>query len=149
QPLRVLILEDREANARPSMNELRLAGFEPDWKRAETKKDFLSQLDPAPNTVFSDYRLSQWDASHALRLLRQRGLDLPLIVGSNAASEDHAAKAQTQGAADYLLKDGMARLGRAVRWVVREREADRANRPSEQWLRLQASALEAADGRPT
>ena len=41
-PLRVLILEDRPADAKLMVHELRRAGYELDWKRVETEADYLA-----------------------------------------------------------------------------------------------------------
>ena len=58
----------------------------------------------------------QTNSEHTKRLdvLRSRGLDLPLIIVSSSTEEDSAIPAMQQGAADYLRKDQLGRLGRAV-----------------------------------
>src|SRR5262245_23341149 len=119
--LRVLILEDREADARLVVEELRQAGFEPDWRRVEDEPGFLAGLDPLPGLICADYSLPEFDAMCALRLVRQRGLDVPFIIVSGSIGEDTAVAAMRQGAADYLLKDRLARLGEAVRHALEQK----------------------------
>src|SRR5438105_3331491 len=111
RPLRVLLLEDRQDDARLILHELRRAGFEPDGVRVETGPDFLAHLDPAPDLILADYHLPQFDALLALRLVRDRGLDVPVIVVTGALGDEAAVECLKQGAADYLLKDRLARLG--------------------------------------
>ena len=113
-PLRVLILGDRPADAELALDELRRAGFEPDWRRVETEPEYLGQLDPALDLILADYGLPQLGAPRALQLLRARGLDIPFIVVSGEVGDEPAVESMKQGAADYLLKDRLARLGPAV-----------------------------------
>ena len=114
QPLRVLILEDRLADALLAVHELRRAGFEPDWNRVETEPDYLAHLEPTLGVILADYHLPQFDALKALHRLQERGWDIPFIVVTGALGDEAAVECLKQGAADYLLKDRLARLGPAV-----------------------------------
>ncbi|MDE3087952.1 MAG: PAS domain S-box protein [Chloroflexota bacterium] len=112
--LRVLILEDQRADAELLVLELRRAGFDPDWQRVETEADYLAHLDPALDLILSDYSMPQFDGVRALTLLQERGLDIPFILVSGNIGEDLAVAAMQRGAADYLLKDRLTRLGQAA-----------------------------------
>ena len=112
--LNLLFLEDSSNDAALVLHELRRAGFDPHAARVETEPDYLAQLDPALDLILADYSLPQFDALRALHLLRERGLDIPFIVISGSISEEVAVECMKQGAADYLLKDRLARLGQAV-----------------------------------
>jgi diguanylate cyclase (GGDEF)-like protein/PAS domain S-box-containing protein len=140
--LRVLILEDRPDDAALILHELRRAGFEPDWQRVETEPDYRAALDPALDVILADYALPQFDGLRALQLLRERGWDIPFILVSGVIGEEQAVAALKQGAADYLLKDRLARLGPAVTHALQEarlreekRQAEAALRASEQYAR--------------
>jgi PAS domain S-box-containing protein len=143
-PIRVLILEDRPDDAELMVNELRRAGFAPDWRRVETETAYLASLDPALDLILADYNLPQYDAARALRALRERGLDIPFIIVTGSISEEMAVECMKQGAADYLLKDRPARLGPAVRQAMAQRQLREEKRQSEKHMRLQARMLEAA-----
>jgi len=119
--LRVLILEDRPADAKLLVHELRRAGFDPDWQRVDTENDYLTGLEPAPDIILADYSLPQWNASHALHVLQERGLDIPFVIVSGTIGEDLAVECMRQGAADYLLKDRLGRLGQAVTQALQSR----------------------------
>lgn len=112
--LRVLVLEDQPADAELTVHELRRAGLELDWQRVETESDYLAQLDTAPDIVLADYSLPQFGAVRALRLMQERGLDIPFIVVTGTVGEEVAVECIKEGAADYLLKDRLTRLGQAV-----------------------------------
>jgi PAS domain S-box-containing protein len=120
ESISVLILEDSPDDAVLMARELRRSGYEPDWRRVATAEAFLAHLRPAPDLILADYRLPQFTGLDALRYLKSSGLDVPFIVVSGAISEDVAVECMREGAADYLLKDRLARLGPAVR---RAREA--------------------------
>src|SRR5262245_45926986 len=113
-PLRVLVLEDRPSDARLVIHELQRAGFDPKWERVETEADFVARLDWEWDLILADYDLPQFDAATALARVRERNLDIPFIIVSGTIGEELAVAAMKEGAADYLLKDRLSRLGPAV-----------------------------------
>ena len=115
EPLRVLIAEDNPADAELIVQELRRAGFDPEWHVVDTEADYLSRLHPDLDVILSDYGMPQFNASRALELAHERGFDVPFIIVSGTIGEDVAVEAMKQGAADYLLKDRLARLGPAIK----------------------------------
>ncbi len=121
-PLRVLILEDRPDDAELLAHELRRAGFDADWRRAENEPEYLAHLEAPLDLILADYSLPEFDAIRALQLLRMREVDIPLIVVTGSISEDAAVECIKLGAADYLLKDRLARLGSAVRQALTQQE---------------------------
>ena len=126
--LRVLILEDQPSDAESIVHELRRAGFEPDWRRVATEEEYLAHLDPALDIILADDTLPQFNAPQALHALQRRELDIPFIVLTGTSGEEAAVECIGQGAADYLLKDRLVRLGQAVTRALEERRlrADRA-----------------------
>jgi PAS domain S-box-containing protein len=114
QILQVLILEDKEADVEFMLYELRQAGFEPQHDRVETETAYMAHLHEDLDLILADYTLPQFDALRALTLLQERGLDIPFIVVTGTVSEEAAVECMKRGAADYLLKDRLARLGPAV-----------------------------------
>jgi GAF domain-containing protein len=120
-PLRVLIAEDRPTDAELMVYELIRSGFEPKWKRVETEAEYLAELQTAPEVILADHTLPQFDAPRALDLLKKTGLDIPLIVVTGSISEEVAVERIKQGAADYILKDRMTRLGEAVKRALEEK----------------------------
>jgi len=113
-PLRLLIVEDRAADAELMVAELQRAGFAPAWERVETEADFVARLGQPYDAILCDYKLPQFDGLRALYLMQSHGLDLPFIIVSGTIGEDVAVHALQQGADDYLLKDRLARLGLAI-----------------------------------
>ncbi len=113
--LRITLLEDDPLDAELLVRELRRAGIDGRFEQAASESQFLAALEPPPDLVLADYRLPGYDVLGALRALRDRGLDLPLIVVTGSIGEEAAVECLREGATDYLLKDRLARLPQAVR----------------------------------
>jgi PAS domain S-box-containing protein len=134
-PLNVLILEDRESDAELMLRELEKAGYEAAWKRVDSEKAFVNELSPELDVILADYKLPAFEAPRALALLLERGLDVPFIVVTGSVGEEEAVACMRQGAADYLLKDRLVRLGDAVRNAVEQRRLREEKRRAEEALR--------------
>lgn len=113
-PFNLLILEDCPADAELILETLRTSGLDPQWRRVDTEKDYLASLDPVPDLILSDFHMPTFDARRAVRILKERGLDIPFIVVSGCIGEEMAVQCIKDGAIDYLLKDRLGRLGSAV-----------------------------------
>ncbi|MBV9470281.1 MAG: diguanylate cyclase, partial [Abitibacteriaceae bacterium] len=113
-PLSVLILEDYAPDMQLMVYELRQAGFELKWQHVDNRDDYLAQLNCDYDLILADYSLPGFDALSALQLLQERDLDIPFIIVTGSISEEVAVACMKQGAADYLLKDRLGRLGQAV-----------------------------------
>ncbi|HZQ49169.1 MAG TPA: response regulator [Candidatus Dormibacteraeota bacterium] len=120
-PLRVLIVEDSPADAELAVQELRRDGFEPRWERVETEADYRSHLATDVDVILADHSLPHFSADRALELLNETSLGIPFIVVSGAIGEEVAVLSMQHGAADFLLKDRLARLGPAVRQAIERR----------------------------
>lgn len=138
-PMQLLILEDRPSDAELMLYELRRAGFDPAWTRVDTEADYLVGLDSMPDLILADYNLPQFDGLRALELLNQRRLDIPFIIVSASIGEDLAVEAMRQGAADYLIKDRLGRLGQAVKAALRGKELRRQAHQAMEDLRASES----------
>lgn len=141
-PLRVLILEDQISDLELTLMHLRLAGFDPAWTCVDKKEDYLAHLNDGFDIILADFKLPQFDALAALKLLKTSGLDLPFIVVSGAISEEVAVQCMKLGAADYLLKDRMTRLGPAVENALNEKKLRDEQKLSNAQVRLLSSAIE-------
>src|SRR5690242_13709840 len=127
-PLRVLMIEDNPDDAALVLLELRSAGFAVDANRVETEAEYLTALGPDYDVVLSDYSLPQFDAPRALALWQQAGHDVPFIIITGTISEEVAVECMKRGAADYLLKDRLGRLGPAVTRALEEKRTRQEKR---------------------
>ncbi len=143
-PLRLLIVEDSSDDAELLERELRRSGYDLAATRVQDEGHFVTALQNHPQIILMDYRLPGFDALKGLSILRERSPETPCIVISGILSDETAMQCIRQGAADYLLKDRLARLGAAVERVIREKETGEAklrteralHESEEQFLRL-------------
>jgi PAS domain S-box-containing protein len=143
RPLRVLLIEDNEADALMLQRHLRRAGFAPFLFRVETEQEMRQALiscdrnDGASpwDVILSDYNLPNFSAPEALKLLKKLGADLPFIVMSGAVSEETAVEAMRAGAHDYVSKQNLARLVPAIERELGEAQARRHRLAAEAALR--------------
>jgi two-component system, cell cycle sensor histidine kinase and response regulator CckA len=105
----------------------------------ENQAGFVAALDPGLDVILADFNLPAFSVWRALELLKARGMRVPLIVVSGSIGEDTAVQVLHAGAADYLLKDRLARLGQAVQRVIDDR------RLQEEKQKAQAALKEAED----
>jgi diguanylate cyclase (GGDEF)-like protein len=135
--LNLLLLEDSPADAELMIEVLRESGFDPTFRRVESKDAYLRELDQPPDFILSDYSMPQFTARDALRLMKERGLDLPFIIVSGCMGEEMAVECMKAGAADYLLKDRLGRLGHAVTQALERKQLIEEKRQAEQKLFLE------------
>jgi signal transduction histidine kinase len=141
--LRILFVEDNPVDTELAIRELQKSGFDMRWQRVETHADFITRLtqDP-PDIIISDDAMPRFSSSEALECLRESGLTIPFIVLSHAIGEEEAVQLMRSGAADYLRKDRMGRLGEAVRHALEERRLRAQYGEAQEELRLLNRDLE-------
>src|SRR5213080_373301 len=123
-PLRVLIAEDSEDDARLLLRELQRAGYQPTYERVDTPAAMTSALDRhAWDLVIGDYSMPAFSGPAALALLRARDPDTPFIFVSGTIGEDVAVEAMKADAQDFLTKGNLrrTRLHRLDRDVLADR----------------------------
>ena len=122
EPLAVLVVEDEAADFEVVVRVLKRSGIPARCRRVDNERDYRRELQMPPDIILSDYVLPEFSALDALELLKESGLDIPFIVLTGMVSEETVVESMKRGAADYLLKDRMARLGSAVMRAIEERD---------------------------
>ncbi len=64
--------------------------------------------------ILADHSMPQFTAMDALKILREKNIDIPLILVTGTVSEEYSVNAMKEGAWDYILKDRLQRLPSAV-----------------------------------
>jgi signal transduction histidine kinase len=141
-PLRVLHVEDNAMDAELVAQALRKGGFSPAVTVVQSEEEFEKQLQQhTPDVVLADYNLPQWNGMEAVKSIQRAGVNVPVILVSGALGDVTAANCIKQGATDYVLKDGLARLPEAIRRALQEQEALRLRRKAEEDLARKAEEL--------
>ncbi|TXK62674.1 response regulator [Alkalisalibacterium limincola] len=141
-PVRVLLVEDSPEDAELVTGQLEDAGLCFTAERVEDGDALARALDEfQPDLILSDLSLPGYSGHEALALVRQRSPVTPFIFVSGTIGEETAIEALQQGAADYILKQNMARLAAAAERAVREAEVARERRQAEAEL-LRAQRME-------
>ena len=104
-PLRVVLVEDSEADAELLARELKRAGFDVTWERVQSAAHLERALERSPwDIIVGDNSMPGFSGTEALALVRSRGLDIPFIFVSGTMGEDLAA--QAHAAAGGFAGDG-------------------------------------------
>ena len=139
--LRVLNLEDSPEDSTLLRRYLSRRGLNLVFVPVLNELEFRKALEDSDwDVILADYAVPGFDAPHALQVLRQSGRDIPFIVMSGAVGEDALVDVMRAGAADFILKDQLARLVPAIEREVQE-AANRRERTREQVARQQTEAL--------
>lgn len=141
-PLRILLVEDSSDDAALLLFELKRNGFDCYSRRVETREAMEAALADEWDLVLSDFILPSFSGIDALRIIRERELDLPFIMVSGKTGEDVAVEAMRAGAHDYVLKGNLSRLAPAIRRELVECRVRREKRSADRELRLLKQAIE-------
>ncbi|MEI8131972.1 MAG: PAS domain S-box protein [Leptolinea sp.] len=130
--LHALLIEDSESDADLVRLYLKKDGFELVSERVDTLPELKAALNrPDWDVIISDYNLPGFNAVEALALFKETGEEIPFIIVSGQIEEETAVELMRTGAADYLMKDKMARLAPVVRRELLEAKIRRERRETE------------------
>ncbi len=122
------MMESSEQDALFILQELKRSGYLPYCERVETV-DSLTAAIPKKrwDVVICRHRMPRFSGLAAIRAVRDVGLDIPVVIVSDADSQETACAAIKAGAADFLSKKELGRLGAAVQRELRA-ELERRDR---------------------
>jgi PAS domain S-box-containing protein len=134
--LQILLVEDSEDDARLILREIGRGGYKVASERVETRSTMEEALArQAWDLILCDYLLPRFGAMEAIAVLKESGLDIPLIIISGAIGEETAVAALKAGASDFLIKGSLARLIPAIQRELRDTEARRERKQAEEAVR--------------
>ncbi|MBM4319697.1 MAG: response regulator, partial [Deltaproteobacteria bacterium] len=116
---KVLVVEDEEPLRRAYARMLEGGGFA--TAQAASGREALEVIEKgAVDAVVSDINMSNMDGMELLRAVRERNLDLPVVLVTGSPTVDTAARAVEYGALRYLVKPVekaalVETIGRAVK----------------------------------
>ena len=143
KPLRVLMVEDSEEDVLLVIHALEQGGYDPVYERVETPDDMAAALHRETwDIVLSDYTMPRFSGPAAIKLLKETGLNVPLILVSGKMGEETAVEALKAGAHDYVMKNNLIRLAPAVERALEETTARIRDRQAAQRQALYTRLLD-------
>jgi PAS domain S-box-containing protein len=137
--LNLLLLEDEPSDAELTERELRKAGVDYVCRRVQTREAFTAALSEAvPDLILADFHLPAFDGMEALRIAQKSVPGVPFIFISGKMGEDFAIETLHQGAADYVLKGHLSKLGPAVMRALQVADERRWRKEADQALQESA-----------
>ena len=110
QPLKVLLVEDSEDDAKLALRALRGGGFEPTSRRVQTAAELEAALaEERWEVVISDFNMPSFTGLEALGILRSTGLDIPFILISGTIGEETAATVAGELTLENQLRQALDR----------------------------------------
>jgi PAS domain S-box-containing protein/putative nucleotidyltransferase with HDIG domain len=135
-PLRVLIVDDSDDDAKLLLRNLHNGGYDPKWERVETAEAMESALDREKwDVILCDFKMPHFSAPAALKLSQDKNIDLPFIIVSGAIGEDTAVTAMKSGAHDFLMKDKLAKLVVTIEREIRETKIRQEKKKADEMLK--------------
>jgi len=130
--IKILHLEDNELDSELLVSTLEAEGINCDVHRVAHKQEFIDAVTSNKyDLILSDNTLPDFDGIDALRHAKRIQPATPFVFLSGTLGEDVAIEAMRWGAADYVLKHKLPKLGLTIKRVIHEnkqrKELDLAN----------------------
>jgi PAS domain S-box-containing protein len=144
--LNILVVEDSEKDTTLLLEELRQKGYEPAHERVQTAGDLAVAMERNTwDVILADYVMPQFSGPEALKLIREKNSDVPVIVISGVYGEEAAVHMMKAGANDYLVKSNLSRLVPAIEREMETAQSRRARAKAEAAVRFLAAIVESSD----
>jgi len=141
--LRLLLIEDSEDDALLAVEEVCKGGYAPDCTRVDTLQAVEAALESDHwDVAIVDYNLPSFTGMDALRIIQEKGLDIPLFLVSGAIGEEQVVEAMKAGFHDVIVKGHYTRLAQALGRELREAGIRRERREALEELRRAHAELE-------
>ncbi len=113
--IRILHLEDQRSDADIVRRELMKSDINHELLWVANKKDFQKALSEfSPSIILSDHSLPSFGSLQALKIIKDAKIDIPFILITAAMSDEFAVDLMKEGISDYILKDRLQRLPKAI-----------------------------------
>ena len=109
--LRLLIIQAADGDAEAVLDALRQGGIDVDAERVRNRPELIEALERRTwHAVIADIAARRFSALDAVTILKQRSIDVPLIIVADRVSLDVIVPAIKAGASDFVPRTGLARL---------------------------------------
>jgi two-component system, sensor histidine kinase and response regulator len=138
EELKVLMLEDNENDVEIIQNEiLSMTKYKYIFKWVSSKTDYENALDEfQPDIILSDYSLPQLTGFQALNIALEKKPLIPFIIVTGSLLEETAANSILRGAWDYVVKERLHRLSKAMENALKLRNEKEKLAKKEEELKI-------------
>ena len=120
KPIRVLIVEDSEDDALLLVRQLKKEGYNPTYHQVDTAEAMRDAFEKQTwDVILCDNSMPSFSVFEAFDLYKEKRLDLPFIIVSDAIVYENAVAIMEAGAHDYILKNDLAELAPAIDRALR------------------------------
>src|SRR5580704_5265483 len=113
-PLRVLIISSQEAEAQQLIDALVESDYVPSTERVDTAAALREALVHRWDLILAADEGAPLGTLAALEILHETGADIPLVAISGDVEEESVLGVLKAGAADYVRRNHLSRLGVTV-----------------------------------
>jgi len=140
--LKILHLEDIPTDAELVERELKKGEIQFEKLVVDNKLDFKKALKEfVPDIIISDHTLPSFDSIEAIKIIKHQKIKIPFILVTATVSDEYAVEVMKAGADDYILKDRMHRLPKAVESAMEKTRAEQKLLESESFNKGVLSSL--------
>ncbi|MCA9411348.1 MAG: PAS domain S-box protein [Candidatus Omnitrophica bacterium] len=141
--LRFLLVDDDRSDRGLVKRFLTKEFEDPEIREVETRAQFLVEIADPPDLIVSDYLLRGFNGLEVLEILREKDLDVPVVLLTGTGNEEIAIEAMKKGVADYVIKtiEHIKRLPATIEHVLRLRQIEQERRVAEEELLLSDQIL--------
>ncbi len=132
--LRILMVDDASADVERLTEVLQRGGYTVTVTLVNTTPAIAAALNQSWDLVLAAHTTNHLNAYAVLKLIHDRGIDVPFIVISDVATEDDLVSMLKAGAHDYILWHNLSRLLPAVERELRDFTVRQAARQAREAL---------------
>ena len=130
---RILIVENLTSDYELVQREIGKVIKQCRFERVENQREFLKSLQGyQPDLILSNSALPGFDGKRVLKLVQKHSLSVPVIIWTVPLGDRVAVEYLNKGAADYVLKSDIKRLGPAVTRALARRSLQIENKRAEE-----------------
>lgn len=123
QLLKVLFIEDADADVAIMVRELQKTDFELQYDIVDDEKSLRTALgEKKYQVIIADYNIPGFSGATALKITQAVCPEVPFILVSGTIGEENAVTMMRNGAHDYIMKNNLAKLASVVKRELKEAE---------------------------
>jgi len=123
EKLKILLVEDSEADADLLVRHLKKEELRFEYVRVSTKQQFAKVFtDFNPDLIIADHNLTGFNGMEIFHLLKSKNKTTPFILVTGSISEKLLIEYAKEGIDDYILKNNLLRLPTAIGNVINKKK---------------------------